>query len=351
MDPSHTPTEPALRIALLQGGNPNFPPDRARFARLEDAFIQRGATTAPVIYCDDVEEAVRRQLADFDAVLTWVNPVEDGRDRSTLDALLRDVAAQGIFVSSHPDVILQLGTKDVLYETRDFEWGGDTQRYESLDVLRRELPTRLALGARVLKQYRGNGGNGVWRVELVEPGTDALVRARHARRGAVEETMHLSDFYRLCVPYFAGTGHMIDQAWQARLGEGMIRCYLVHDRVEGFGLQAINALHPTIATPGPRLYYPPTKPEFQTLKVQLEDLWIPALQRHFGIDRQRLPILWDCDFLLGPKSPSGADSFVLCEINASCVSPFPDSAAEPVAAATLAACRTSRPRVQNIGFM
>jgi hypothetical protein len=37
---------------------------------------------------------------------------------------------------------------------------------------------------------------------------------------------------------------MIDQAYQERLTEGMIRCYLVVDQVEGFGHQAINALFP-----------------------------------------------------------------------------------------------------------
>lgn len=41
---------------------------------------------------------------------------------------------------------------------------------------------------------------------------------------------------------------MIDQAWQSRLPEGMIRCYLVHDKVAGFGCRAINALF--LAPPG-----------------------------------------------------------------------------------------------------
>ena len=43
-----------------------------------------------------------------------------------------------------------------------------------------------------------------------------------------------------------------------------------------------------------------------------------------GIDRSELPMLWDADFLYGPKSDSGVDGYILCEINASSVLPFPD---------------------------
>jgi hypothetical protein len=49
--------------------------------------------------------------------------------------------------------------------------------------------------------------------------------------------------------------------------------------------------------------------------------------------------LWDCDFLLGPKTASGADTYVLCEINASSVSPFPESAIVPMAGAAVESAR------------
>ena len=40
------------------------------------------------------------------------------------------------------------------------------------------------------------------------------------------------------------------------------------------------------------------------------------------IDRASLPVIWDADFLYGPKIESGVDSYVLCEINVSAVFPF-----------------------------
>ena len=296
------------------------------------------------MYHDDFCDDVRRQLMQVHGVLVWVNPVEGGRTRSVLDAMLREVAAAGVFVSAHPGIILKLGTKEVLYRTRDVGWGCDTHLYRNMDELRRGLHSRLAAGEiRVLKQYRGQSGDGVWKVELADAG-GMQIRARHAKRGCLEERMPLSDFLRRCEPYFAGDGRMIDQAYQARLPEGMIRCYLVHDKVAGFGHQAINALYPAppgappdaAPLPGPRLYHPPSLPEFQALKRQLEGAWVPAMQRVLGITTSELPVLWDCDFLLGPRDESGADTYVLCEINVSSVSPFPDSAVSLVAEATLA---------------
>jgi hypothetical protein len=345
----------SCRVAILFPGDREqrrtATPAKSRFVPVFDALAALGAQAEPAVYHDDFHDEVRRQLMDVDAVLVWVNPIEGERDRTVLDAMLRDIAAAGIFVSAHPDVILKLGTKEVLCRTRDAGWGCDTHLYRNLDQLRRELPARLAAGeVRVLKQYRGNGGNGVWKVEAADRGgaarlaSDALVHARHAKRGCVEETMRLEEFVRLCEPYFFGDGRMIDQTYQERLPEGMVRCYLVHDKVAGFGHQAINALYPaepgaspeSAPPPGPRLYHPPDKAEFQRLKQQLETDWLPTVQRLLDIETAQLPVIWDCDFLIGPRNAAGEDTYVLCEINVSSVAPFPDSAVEPLARAAVA---------------
>jgi hypothetical protein len=344
------------RVALLYSGDREArhraAAEQTRFLPLLGALTARGIDAKAVVYHDDFCDEVRRQIAQVDGVLVWVNPIEGERDRSVLDAMLREVAAAGVFVSAHPDIILKLGTKEVIYRTRNMSWGCDTHLYRSVAELRRELPARLEDGPRVLKQFRGNGGDGVWKVERASAAaaTDTVVRARHAKRGSVEETIPLSEFFRRCEGYFAGDGRMIDQAYQPRLPEGMIRSYLVHDRVVGFGHQAVNALYPAppgapadaAPPPGPRLYHPPSMPAFQRLKHRLERTWLPAMQRLLEIDTDRLPILWDCDFLLGPKADTGEDSYVLCEINVSCVSPFPDSAVTPLAEATLERTQAAR---------
>jgi hypothetical protein len=343
-----------FKVALLYPGDrdarQNAAPENSRFLKVFQALTELGVRAQPAVYHDDFCDEVRRQLLQVDGVLVWVNPIEGERNRSMLDALLREVAAAGVFVSTHPDIILKLGTKEVLYRTRDIGWGCDTQLYLGMDQMRRELPPRLAGGeARVLKQYRGHSGNGVWRVELAADSETTspdktIVHARHAKRGCIEEKITLSEFFARCEPYFSGDGRMIDQVYQPRLPEGMVRCYLVHDTVAGFGHQAINALYPAppgappeaVPLPSPRLYHPPTLPAFQALKQQLEQAWLPAVQRLLDIATHQLPVLWDCDFMLGPKNASGEDTYVLCEINVSSVSPFPDSAVAPLAQATLA---------------
>lgn len=347
------------QVALLYPGDretrQNATPDNNRLAPIFHALAHRGIHAQPAVYHDDFHEEVRRQLLTVDIVLVWMNPIQDGRDRTILDALLREVADAGVYVSTHPDVIMKMGTKEVVYRTRGMGWGSDTHLYRDLAQMRRELPARLAPGkARVLKQYRGNGGLGVWKVSLAK-GTralqaDTMLRVRHARRGSVEEAMRLDAFFALCAPYFADAGRMIDQAYQERLPEGMVRCYLVHDRIVGFGHQAVNALFPAPAgaapdeapQPGPRLYHPPTMPDFQRLKAQVEQAWVPAMQRLLDIDTASLPVLWDCDFLLGPPTASGEDTYVLCEINVSSVAPFPDSAPPHIAEAVLGRLKASR---------
>ena len=156
--------------------------------------------------------------------------------------------------------------------------------------------------------------------------------------------MSLDDFLARCDSYVASGGKMIDQPYQERLPEGMVRCYLVRDRVAGFGEQLINALFPAPAgaapseapRPGPRLYYPPTRSDFQLLKKRMETEWVPELCRALAVDVESLPVIWDADFLYGPRTAAGQDTYVLCEINVSSVYPFPDDALGPLARETLA---------------
>lgn len=340
-----------LQIAILDRGDREArrasASEDSRFLPLFRALADLGAHAERAVYDEAFADEVRRQLMSVDAVLVWVNPMQAGRDRSVLDAMLREVSAAGVFVSGHPDVIAKLGTKEVLYTTRDIGWGCDTRLYRSPAQMLNEMPARLNRGARVLKQLRGNGGNGVWKVELDGNG-GTVVRVRHADGAVAEARMTLEAFSRRCEAYFERGGGMLDQEYQKRLTEGMVRCYLVHGRVEGFGLQAINALYPP--PPGApveaaprrtkRTYHPPTLPGYQALKQQLEDVWVPALQRRLSIKARSLPLLWDCDFLLGPRTASGADTYVLCEINASSVSPFPESAIVPLARATIECARS-----------
>lgn len=314
-------------------------PHNSRFADIYQALAAVGVEARPAIYDESFAEEFREQLLALDGVLVWVNPIQDGRNRSGLDALLRDVAAHGVWVSAHPDVILKMGTKEVLYHTRSMGWGSDTALYQTAEAMRAELPTRLAAGPRVIKRNRGNGGQGVWKVERLP--TSRMVRVLDATKDVSEERT-LDDFIRSCAEYF-DNGSVVDQPFQPRLSDGVVRCYMAGDRCAGFGHHKVKALvdQPAArAEAGPRLYTSKSDPRFQRLRRLMEDEWTAQLTSLLEIARGDLPAIWDADFMLGPVQTDGSDSYVLGEINVSSVHPYPDEA--PVAIARLVADRLKR---------
>jgi hypothetical protein len=313
-------------------------PGNNRWRDIFAALAALNIHAEPAVYCEEAADEVREQLLKMDGVLVWVDPLSNGRNRRKLDALLCDVASQGVWVSTHPDVTQKMGVKDVLYATRQLGWGADTHLYRSSGEFQDVFPGRLqATGPRVIKQNRGNGGQGVWKVEALKTG-DAL-RVLEARRGSEPYVISIAEFLECCAPYFADDGCIVDQPFQARLPEGMIRCYMGADKVVGFGQQLIKALLPPPpegadspeAQPGPRIMHPAAAPAFQALRRKMETEWTPQMMQLLGIARERLPIIWDADFLFGPPTAAGEDSYVLCEINVSSVMPIPDHAPAEIA--------------------
>jgi hypothetical protein len=350
------------RVAILWRGDQEMrraaTPYNNRYRRVFEELIALGIDARPVIYADDIASEVRNELLAFDAVLVWVDPIHEGRTRQVLDALLREVAAQGPWVSAHPEVILKMGVKEVLYRTRHLGWGTETHLYRTMMEFASAFPERLRFGApRVIKQNRGNGGEGVWKVKLSDsaPTGTIVVSVLHARRGSVPEQLSLERFLARCEPYFASSGCIIDQPYQPRLPEGMIRCYMGVDRVVGFGHQLIKALIPPpaegpdapSAQPGPRIMHSADAKPFRALRAKMETEWTPQLMATLKIDSRCLPIIWDADFLYGPRSPAGEESYVLCEINVSSVFAIPDQAPAAIARLALERCSSKRARLKS----
>jgi hypothetical protein len=212
-------------------------------------------------------------------------------------------------------------------------WGCDTALYRTAEAMSAELPARLAAGPRVIKRNRGNGGQGVWRVEtLASPRNRPMVRVLDATKDVSEE-LALDEFLEQCAEYFED-GSVIDQPFQARLSEGVVRCYMAGDRCAGFGHQKVKALVDAPverAEAGRRLYTSNADPRFQRLRQLMEHEWTPHLTSLLGIPQRDLPMIWDADFMLGPLGADGTNSYVLGEINVSSVSPMPEEAAADIA--------------------
>jgi hypothetical protein len=146
-----------------------------------------------------------------------------------------------------------------------------------------------------------------------------------------------------CQEYFAPDSCIVDQPFQPRLPDGMIRCYMGSDKVVGFGHQFIRALMPPppegldspAAQPGPRIMHGADAAPFQALRTKMEAEWTPRMMEVLGIEPASLPVIWDADFLYGPRTAVGEDTYVLCEINVSSVFAIPDQAPAAIARLTL----------------
>jgi hypothetical protein len=306
-----------------------------KYRLLAEKMAERRWDVRTLTYHDSRRDALHREARECDAVIAWINPSEPQLDRAALDAFLRELAAVGVLVSAHPDAILRIGTKDILVATQSLGWSVDACAYQSITDFRESfLPTVRRERTRVLKQYRGHSGQGVWKVTALSSERFELKSASRDEPPRELDASVLIAFFEAEV--FAKGSHLIDQRWVATMDRGMVRAYLCGAKVAGFGYQEIVALHPTSPgddftrqQPSRRFYYTENCFLFQRLRARLENDWVPALQKLMAMRAEQFPLLWDADFFLGDPPDS---EFLLCEINASCVSPFPDSAITPLMA-------------------
>ena len=310
-----------------------------------------------VPYDDDNPEALRKEVEHAAGVLVWADPLTGRGTRSALDAQLWAIAASGTWVSAHPGVVDKIGTKDVIVTTAQLSWGTDAHSYPTFTEFTELFPVRLAeAGTRVLKADRGNGGRTVWKVTLLGDASGSAVPvAHHTAAVMVQHARHrddthvlttLGEFMSSCAPIYTawgGTGHLIDQPYQPRVSEGLVRCYLVQDAVVGFALQNAPARDAgvtpdvpapsVLGVPSPKTMVPPDHPPFRYLRDRVEREWVPALRAVLAMDLVDLPMLWDVDLIRGAPTASDPDPYVLCEINASSVVPYPPETPAAVARA------------------
>lgn len=339
---------PPPRIAVMWRGDPRAShvpaPHEARLLPVIDALRAAGFMAEGVVWFDEDAVATVTRLKAFAGVLVWINPLSDGRDRAVVDASLRDAAAAGVWVSAHPDVILRLGTKAVLAATRDLGWGSDTELYDTVDAFDARFWPKLGGGCpRVLKPLRGNDGQGV--MKIAADGDRLTVQ--HAGDDRVEQ-LSRDQLVARVREVFASGGGLIDQPFHETVEAGMVRCYLALDRVVGFAEQRPRregAGAGAFGMNSAKTMHGADAPAFADLRRAMETDWVPGLQRMLGLATERLPALWDADFLYrAPAEVARQGRFVLCEINVSCVSPFPPDAPAAVAAAVQRCLASSKDR-------
>jgi hypothetical protein len=311
-------------------GRDAFTEDKYRL--LAGKMVHSGCVVKTLAYHSTRAQITRAEALQCQAVLVWINPAEPELNRAELDGFLRELAQAGVLVSAHPDTILRIGTKDVLVDSQSIGWSVDACAYRSTEEFRTQFPKRVReQGPQVLKQHRGHSGHGVWKVS---PGSQENFVVESATRGASPETLAVTSLVALFDrEVFSRGSHLVNQAWVPTMTRGMVRAYLCGRKVVGFGFQEINALYPAAATedftrlqPSRRHYYTEQCALFQPLRQRLEESWLPALGEKMNLHDEEFPLLWDADFFLGDPP----NDYLLCEINVSCVSPFPESAITPL---------------------
>ncbi len=175
-----------------------------------------------------------------------------------------------------------------------------------------------------MKQYRGDSGQGIYKVSLGDKSND--INLLPALRGSQEECLSYSNFFNRFQDYFTDDHPMIDQQWSNAITNGMVRCYLSRQKVAGFGYQEIVALYPDSILPSKRYYYTEYCGLFSDLRKLMEEKWVPQLMEIYQLSLNDLPLIWDADFFINDVYSQSPNKYMLCEINVSCVSPFPESA-------------------------
>src|SRR4029078_6036654 len=127
----------ALMIYGEPGSSKNALTDE-KYKKLAAHFTEKGFTVDSVLYHDSICSKLENDLLKYAAILVWVNPIEQGTRRKQLDAFLTGLAKDR-FVSAHPDTILRIGTKEILYKIGDTDFVGGTKLCNSFQDFKKRF--------------------------------------------------------------------------------------------------------------------------------------------------------------------------------------------------------------------
>ncbi|QNE89043.1 Cj0069 family protein [Corynebacterium incognita] len=322
----------AIVVFEVEGGN-----DKGEDGHRKDTMpivnsIKEQGWDSEVIYFhpDNAEEIFEKVSHNFDGYISRVNPGNiPGGEKGYFDMLTK-LSEAGLVGMSTPAEMMAYGAKDALVKLNDTDLvPADTAAYYDVESFHETFPKSLSYGERVLKQNRGSTGSGIWRVQLVdkelaesvEPGTalplDTKIKCTEAVDNHTEER-ELGDFMDFCDQYIIGdNGMLVDMRFMPRIVEGEIRILLV-------GPHPVFVVHKKPAEGGDNFSatlfsgakYTYDKPEAWQELVDMFAEARPVIAEKLGGDN--IPLIWTADFMLA-DGENGEDTYVLGEINCSCV--------------------------------
>ena len=281
----------SIVVFEVEGGSDKFiDGHRKDTMPIVNAIKDAGWHAEVVYYRPEWTEALFEYVSsNFDAYISRVNPGNiPGGEKGYFD-LLTKLSEAGLVGMSTPAEMMAYGAKDALVKLKDTDLvPTDTAAYYDVETFHKTFPTSLSYGERVLKQNRGSTGSGIWRVQLedkelaasVTPGTALPLDTKLRCTEAVDnhtEIRELGEFMDFCDQYIIGdNGMLVDMRFMPRIVEGEIRILLV-------GPHPVFVVHKKPAAGG-----------------------------------DNIPLIWTADFMLA-DAEDGSDTYVLGEINCSCV--------------------------------
>lgn len=263
----------------------------------------------------------------FDAYISRINPGSLPRGETKYFETLRVLHYLGLIGMPHPDGMINFGAKDALVKLASTDLvPDDTHAYYDIATFKKTFPESLSYGERVLKQNRGSTGEGIWRVSIADDidykagdtiPLDTKLKCTEAVDNHVEYNK-LEDFMVFCEKYIVGeNGMLVDMRFMPRIKEGEIRILLVGDApifvVHKKPAETEDAFSATLFSGAKYTYDSPEK--WQDL-IDMFQRSLPTISEKLGgFD---IPLIWTADFMLDWDT-DGNDSYVLGEINCSCV--------------------------------
>ena len=323
----------SIVVFEVEGGSDKFFDGHRRDTMpIVEAIRAKGWGADVVYYRPEWAEALYEHVsANYDGYISRVNPGNiPGGEKDYFDLLTRLSDEAGLVGMSTPEEMMAYGAKDALVKLKDTGLvPTDTAAYYDVASFHETFPTSLSYGERVLKQNRGSTGSGIWRVQLedkevaasVEPGTSLPLDTKLKCTEAVDnhtEVRELGDFMDFCDQYIIGdNGMLVDMRFMPRIVEGEVRVLMV-------GPHPVFVVHKKPAAGGDNFSatlfsgakYTYDKPEDWQELVDMFAEARPVIAEKLGGDN--IPLIWTADFMLD-DAEDGGDTYVLGEINCSCV--------------------------------
>lgn len=241
---------------------------------------------------------------------------------------LNELGKTGMQVHTHPDVMINLDFKDILYKLKDTPFcDPDTQFYHEFEKFEETFPSELQRDkTRVLKVNYGSTGEGVYLVSLKDDGsivsTEAVNNIKYYYDDMDDFMANFEEKFDDDIDddelaYFKGKSGFVDCRFLPRISEGEIRVLIINDKPASVVHKKPQEgeFSATLFSGAKYKYESPDEPHWK----EVIDLTVNAFEDiRPHLQGKDFPLLWTMDYIMD-FDKDGNDTYILSEINCSCV--------------------------------